>query len=90
MPKNDDLSFKPSRGPEQRDHEACHELQTIDHPAADYPIRGRKLLRMKFSVGTAGLEGQLLRCLAWSSSSVAEADQLAPPAREVTETIRAL
>ena len=52
MPKNDDLSFKPSRGPEQRDHEACQELQTIDHPAADYPIRGRKPLRIKFSVGT--------------------------------------
>jgi len=52
MPKNDDLSFKPSRGPEQRDHEACQELQTIDHPAADYPIGGRKPLRIKFSVGT--------------------------------------
>jgi hypothetical protein len=52
MPKNDDLSFKPSRGPEQRDHEACEELQTIDHPAADYPIGGRKPLRIKFSVGT--------------------------------------
>src|SRR5260221_4906027 len=52
MPKNDDLSFKPPLGPEQRDHEACQELQTIDHPAADYPIRGRKPLRIKFSVGT--------------------------------------
>jgi L-alanine-DL-glutamate epimerase-like enolase superfamily enzyme len=52
MPKNGDLSFKPPLGP-QRDHEACQELQTIDHPAADYPIRGRKPLRMKFSVGTS-------------------------------------
>ncbi len=52
MPKNDDLSLKSPLGPEQRDHQTCQELQTIDHPAADYPIRGGKPLRMKFSVGT--------------------------------------
>ena len=52
MPKNADLSLKSPLGPEQGDHDACQELQTIDHPAADYPIRGRKPLRMKFSVGT--------------------------------------
>ena len=52
MPKNDDLSFKSPLGPEQRDHEACQKLQTINHPAADYPIRGGKPLRMKFSAGT--------------------------------------
>ncbi len=54
MPKNDDLSLKSPLGPELRDHQACQELQTIDRPAADYPIRGRKPLRMKFSVRTAG------------------------------------
>jgi hypothetical protein len=63
MPKNDDLSFKPPLGPEQRDHEACQELQTIDHPAADYPIRGRKPLRIKFSVGTT--RGRNGRIIAW-------------------------
>jgi hypothetical protein len=52
MPKNHDISLKSPLGPEQRDHQACQELQTIDHPAADYPIRGRKPLRMKFSAGT--------------------------------------
>jgi hypothetical protein len=65
MPKNGDLSFKPPLGPEQRDHEACQELQTIDHPAADYPIRGRKPLQLKFSVGPApchhGLFGSMGR-----------------------------
>src|ERR1700686_790533 len=57
MPKNDDLTLKSRLGPEQGDHDACQELQTIDHPAADYPIRGRKPLRMKFSVGTRGAKG---------------------------------
>jgi hypothetical protein len=52
MPENDDLGFKSSLGPEQRDHEARQELQTIDHPEAAYLISGLKPLRMKFSVGT--------------------------------------
>jgi hypothetical protein len=52
VPKNDDLDLKSSLGPDQRDHEARQDLQTIDHPASDYPIRGLKALRMKFSVGT--------------------------------------
>jgi hypothetical protein len=52
MLKNDDLSLKSPLGSGQRDREACQELQTIDHPPADYPIRGRKPLRMKFSVTT--------------------------------------
>jgi hypothetical protein len=55
MPKNDDLGFKSPLGAEQRDHEACQELQTIDHPTSDYPIRGREALWMKFSAGTATL-----------------------------------
>ena len=63
MPKNDDLSLKSPFGPEQRDHEACQELQTIDHPAADYPIRGRKPLRMKFSVGTRARSSTRRPCL---------------------------
>jgi hypothetical protein len=46
------LSLKSLLGPEQRDHEACQELQTIDHPAADYPIRDCKPLRMTFLAGT--------------------------------------
>jgi hypothetical protein len=28
------------------------DYRSSDHPAADYPIRGRKPLRMKFSAGT--------------------------------------
>jgi hypothetical protein len=39
MPENDNLRFKSPLGPEQRDHEPRQDLQTIDHPASDYPIR---------------------------------------------------
>jgi len=57
MPENDDLGFKSSLGPEQRDHEARQELQTIDHRESDYLISSLKTLRMKFSVGTGGAGG---------------------------------
>jgi hypothetical protein len=52
MPENNDLGFKSPLGPEQSDNEVRQELQTIDHPASEYPIRGLKALRMKLSVGS--------------------------------------
>jgi hypothetical protein len=53
--ENHDLSFKSSFGPELCDNQARQELQTIDHPASRYPIRGLKPLRMKFAVGLLNL-----------------------------------
>jgi hypothetical protein len=51
MPKNDDLGFKSSLGPEPRNHEAQQKLQTVDHRASE-PIRALMPRRMRFSPGT--------------------------------------